>query len=186
MLYFSPSRGVEMKKSDDWYFQELITEFYNRVQDILIERGIKWADLARLIGLSPKTLSSMRSQNVNPSWTTVRKIAKTLDVSMDELTYEHKAPELYELYWAIPREIKDIDLQGMTCNQLLTIAYVTGNGNLKSIRHREDICKEEIQERLKAIKEGNKIEANGSVYMTVLNPNFKEGVEENSDKNSEK
>ena len=145
-----------MKKSDDWEFQEQITEFYNRIQDILIARDIKWADLARLIGLSPKTLSSMRSQNVNPSWTTVRKVAKALDVSMDELTYEHKAPELYELYWAVPREIKDIELQGMTCKQLLTIAYVTGNGNIKDIRHRDDICRDEIRERLAELKKENK------------------------------
>lgn len=137
---------------EKWEHDEEIKEFYNRIQDILAARGIRWADLARLIGLSPKTLSSMKSQNVNPSWTTVRKVAKALDVSMDELTYEHKSPELYELYWAVPREIRDIDLQGMTCKQLLTIAYVTGNGNIKDIRHRDDICREEIRERLEKIK----------------------------------
>ena len=152
MIQFLLIRGVDIMDFEKWEHEEEIREFYNRIQDILAVRGIRWADLARLIGLSPKTLSSMKSQNVNPSWTTVRKIAKALDVSMDELTYEHKAPELYELYWAVPREIRDIDLQGMTCKQLLTIAYVTGNGNIKDIRHRDDICREEIRERLEEVK----------------------------------
>lgn len=74
-----------------------VTELYDRIEELLKEFGIKWADLARLIGLSPKTLSSMRSQKVNPSWTTIRKIATVLDVSLDELTNDpYKTPELYD------------------------------------------------------------------------------------------
>ena len=63
-----------------------VTELYDRIEVLLKELGIKWTDLARLIRLSPKTLSSMRLQKVNPSWTTIRKIATVLDISLDELT----------------------------------------------------------------------------------------------------
>ena len=38
-----------------------VTELYDRIEELLKELGIKWADLARLIGLSPKTLSSLSS-----------------------------------------------------------------------------------------------------------------------------
>lgn len=146
-------RGDYMRQ--DKVDQEIeIKELYWRIHEILKERGIKWSDLARLIGMSPKTLSSMKSQNVNPSWTTVKKIANALDVSMDELTYEkYKAPHLYDLYWAIPREIRDVELQDMTCNQMIRLAYITGNPEIHQIRHRNDICKDEIHERLKRLEE---------------------------------
>ena len=86
-------------KDDKEVIEKQVVELYDRIQVLLTELGIKWADLARLIGLSPKTLSSMRSQKVNPSWTTIRKIASALDVSLDELIYDpRKTPELYELY----------------------------------------------------------------------------------------
>lgn len=140
-------------KDDKADIERQVTELYDRIEELLKELGIKWADLARLIGLSPKTLSSMRSQKVNPSWTTIRKIASALDVSLDELIYDpRKTPELYELYWAIPREIKNPDVQGMTCKQCITVAYVTGNGNISKISHRLDIRQADIRKKLSDIK----------------------------------
>ena len=131
-----------------------IKELYYRIHEILKERGIKWIDLARIIEMSPKTLSSMKSLNVNPGWTTVKRIAKALDVSMDELTYEdQKVPHLYKLYWAIPREIRDVELQNMTCNQMIRLAYITGNLEIHQIRHKNNICKDEILKRLKKLEE---------------------------------
>ena len=95
-------------KDDKADIERQVTELYDRIEVLLKELGIKWADLARLIGLSPKTLSSMRSQNVNPSWTNIRKIASALDVSFDELMYNpYKTDELYELYWTVPRVLKN-------------------------------------------------------------------------------
>lgn len=152
MLYFLYG-GVCMK-DDKALVERQVTELYNRIQDILDELGIKWADLARLIGLSPKTLSSMRSQKVNPSWTTIRKIASALDVSLDELIYDpRKTPELYELYWAVPRVLDNYDVQGMTCKQCITIAYVAGNGNVSSITHRLDVRREAIKRKLADLKD---------------------------------
>jgi transcriptional regulator with XRE-family HTH domain len=140
-------------KDDKADIERQVTDLYDRIEELLKELGIKWADLARLIGLSPKTLSSMRSQKVNPSWTTIRKIATALDVSLDELTNDpYKTPELYELYWAIPREIKNPDIQGMTCKQCTTIAYVTGNPGITSFEHRIDVRREAIKSKLDDLK----------------------------------
>ena len=141
-------------KDDKAEVERQVTELYNRIQDILDELGIKWADLARLIGFSPKTLSSMRSQKVNPSWTTIRKIAAALDVSLDELIYDpRKTSELYELYWTIPRVIMNPDIQGMTCKQCITIAYVTSSSDIKEVKHRNDVCRDEIKKKLADLKE---------------------------------
>jgi transcriptional regulator with XRE-family HTH domain len=141
-------------KDDKADVERQVTELYERIEELLKELGIRWADLARLIGLSPKTLSSMRSQKVNPSWTTIRKIASALDVSLDELMFNpYKTSELYELYWTIPRVIKNPDIQGMTCKQCITIANVTGNKDASSIKHRIDVRKEAIRSKLDAIKQ---------------------------------
>ena len=140
-------------KDDKADIERQVIELYDRIEELLKELGIKWADLARLIGLSPKTLSSMRSQKVNPSWTTIRKIAAALDVSLDELIYDPgKTPELYELYWTIPRVLKNADIQGMTCKQCITIACVTGNKDMNRIKHRIDARKEAIESKIDIMK----------------------------------
>ena len=140
-------------KDDKADIERQVTELYDRIEELLKELGIKWADLARLIGLRPKTLSSMRSQKVNPSWTTIRKIAAALDVSLDELIYDpRKTPELYELYWTIPRVLENPDIQGMTCKQCITIACVTGNQDVTIIEHRLDVQKDAIKNRLDELK----------------------------------
>ncbi len=130
-----------------------VKELYNRLDDIIRELGIRWSDLARLIGMSPKTLSSMKSLNVNPSWTSVRKIAQALDVSLDELIYEKgKTPRLYELYWAIPRYIKNIELQDTVCNHCLAIAYIAENEDMKFFEHRIDTRRNEVKTKIKELK----------------------------------
>lgn len=140
-------------KDDKADIERQVTELYDRIEVLPKELGIKWADLVRLIGLSPKTLSSMRSQKVNPSWTTIRKIATALDVSLDELIYDPgKTSELYELYWTIPMVLKNPDIQGMTCKQCITITCVTGNQNATIIEHRIDISKEVINSILEKNK----------------------------------
>ena len=142
-----------MRQPTDEATRGEVKALYNRIHWILDDRDIKSADLARLIGISPKTLSSMKSQNINPSFTTIKKIAAALDISLDELVDDlGKTPELYELYWAIPRVIKDKTIQQMTCKQMLTIAYATGGADCTSIPHRIDACREEIHQRLKEIE----------------------------------
>lgn len=142
-----------MRRAMDDESREEVRTLYNRIQWILDDRELKWADLAKLIGVSPKTLSSMKSQGVNPSFITVKKIAKALDISLDELVDDlGKTRELYELYWAIPRYITDTTVQGMTCKQMLTIAYATSGILQESYPHRIDVCREEIHERLRKLE----------------------------------
>ena len=93
-----------MRKPDkeSWHIE--VDEFYEKVYELLKLRGIKWIDLAKLTGVSAKTLSSMKMQKINPSFITVKRIANALDISIDELVNnKHKTKELYELEWAIPR-----------------------------------------------------------------------------------
>lgn len=88
---------MEDDKAD---IERQVIELYNREEKLLKKLDFILADFAKLIGLSPKTLSIMRPQKVNPSWTTVRKIAAALDISLDELIFNpRKTPELYKLYW---------------------------------------------------------------------------------------
>lgn len=138
-----------MRKATDESIRGEVRALYNRIQWILDDRDIRWADLAKLIGVNPKTLSSMKSQGVNPSFTTVKKIAVALDISLDELVDDlGKTKDLYELYWAIPRFITDKTIQSMTCKQMLAITYATGAPNQTEFPHRIDVCMKEIHEKL--------------------------------------
>ena len=85
-----------MRTPNDEKTKSEIKDFYARLQLLLDQRDMKWSDLALLISLNPKTISSMKSQLVNPSFTTVKKIAEALDVSLDEfIINEKKSDELY-------------------------------------------------------------------------------------------
>ena len=60
----------------------------------------------------------------------------------------YNTDELYELYWTIPWVLKNPEIQGMTCKQFITIANVTGNKDLSSIKHRIDVRREAIKSKL--------------------------------------
>ena len=145
-----------MRRAMDQETRGEVRALYNRIQWILDDRELRWTDLAKLIGVSPKTLSSMKSQCVNPSFITVKKIAKALDISLDELVDDlGKTRELYELYWAIPRYITDKTLQGMSCQQMLTITYATSGLLQESYPHRIDVCREEKKGLFILVKTSN-------------------------------
>ena len=130
-----------------------IRAFYERLQELLDERSLKWSELALLLDLSPKTLSSMKSQLVNPSFTTVRRIATALDVSLDELTADDsKAEELYDLYWAIPRYISNRDIQSLSCRQMMAITNATAGLDTSSPPDRIGTTTRELQEKLKKLR----------------------------------
>lgn len=142
-----------MRKPDkeSWHIE--VDEFYERVHELLKLRGIKWIDLAKLTGVSAKTLSSMKTQKINPSFITVKRIANALDVSIDELVNnKRKTNELYELEWAIPRLAPDPDIQGAICKYFLMLANKQANPNIKEIEHRDIICRRELEERLTNLK----------------------------------
>ena len=131
--------------------------FYYKLEQIIKERGTNWSKVSNLCGWNRRTLNSMKAQRINPSWSAVVKIAKALDVSLDELTEtKDKSPELLEYYWAVPRLIPDMMIQGMVCKMALLVAYNTAdsiNGTkTEPILHRDTICKAEMKEKCKALK----------------------------------
>ena len=139
-----------MRAPDDEKTKAEIKTFYERLQELLDQRGMRWSDLARLLGLNPKTLSSMKSQLVNPSFTTVRRIAEALDVSLDEfIMNDSKTDELHDLYWAIPRYIENKEIQAATCRQMLTMTYVTGGLSGRNEVSRLEVIKDEMERKLK-------------------------------------
>lgn len=167
MLHFLT--GKKMRKvNTNPELEKEIDYLYVRISDLLKERGLSWSKLAIMCGLNRRTIVSMRTQRINPSWTTMVKIANALDVSLDELTgRKDKQKELYELYWAIPRLLPDPDNQGMVCRQALMLAQSASDSiNGKETTHillRRDICKEEAKSRFKAAVDSEKAKGNKEV-----------------------
>lgn len=142
-----------MRTPNDDKTKSEIKDFYTRLQLLLDQREMKWSDLALLIGLNPKTISSMKSQLVNPSFTTVKKIAEALDVSLDEfINNENKSEELYELYWSIPRYIENQDIQSITCKQMMAITYATGALTPDHEESRMELTKKQIADKISELK----------------------------------
>lgn len=150
-------------KQDRKIIQEELKNLYYKSTNLLAEISIEGTDHARLIRMSPKTLPSMRSQKVNPSFTTIRRISEVLDISIDKLLYDHcKTPHLYEFYWTVPRAIMNIELQDMTCN------HVTDHKNMTEFRHRVDIRRDDIYEKRAELKKKEKLESEG--YRAPVEP----------------
>ena len=100
-----------MRAPTDDQTKEQVKALYDKIHLILKKRGLRWMDLAALLGMKNSTLSSMKSQCQVPSIFTIRKIAEVLDISMDELfDNPGRTQELYDLYWEIPRIL---DVHGM-------------------------------------------------------------------------
>lgn len=156
-----------------------IDYLYSRIQDLLIERGLSWSKLAVMCGLNRRTIVSMKTQRINPSWTTMVKIANALDVSLDELTgRKDKCPELYELYWAIPRLIPDQDNQGMICRQALMMSQ-SASDSIKGVQtehilYRKNVCKDEAKVRYKEAIDPEFAKANKKAYVTIVNGDEKD------------
>ena len=57
----------------------------NRIEEIRNARGIRQEELARLMGVSRQTISSLENGRYNPSITLAYKIAKYFDMTIEEL-----------------------------------------------------------------------------------------------------
>ena len=57
----------------------------SRIKELLKERGITISNLAEQIGTTQTSLSRALGENGNPTYDTLNKIAKVLDVDMSEL-----------------------------------------------------------------------------------------------------
>ena len=58
---------------------------YSTYEAIRAERGMKDTDVAKKAGLSPSTLSEWKTGKLTPGLESARKIARALDVTIDEL-----------------------------------------------------------------------------------------------------
>ncbi|MFR6472101.1 MAG: helix-turn-helix domain-containing protein [Turicibacter sanguinis] len=60
----------------------------SKIKKILIEKGIKQGELAKLVGVSAQTISDFINGKHDVASRTLYKIAKVLNVSMEELIEE--------------------------------------------------------------------------------------------------
>lgn len=65
--------------------------FKKKVEDILKEKDLKKADLARLLNIKPQTLNSFLTSN-NPTKDTVQKIADALGLDISEFFKDEYQP----------------------------------------------------------------------------------------------
>ena len=83
-----------------------VRQIYQNIDSLLRMKGLMWQDLAARIGIKPKTLSSMKSQNQNMSVLTMQRIAEALSVSVDELLNEDYGL-VEDIRWTVERYIPE-------------------------------------------------------------------------------
>lgn len=127
----------------------LIERFYENLGRIIEARGIRWKDLAMLIGISSNTLSSMKAQRVNPSLTRIVKIAETLEVSVDELIGNRNASQgLYDIFWRTPKVIKSVEKQDQICANISQIIDAASDSGDFHAGDRNIVCSRLVQNKL--------------------------------------
>lgn len=57
----------------------------NRIEDIRKQKGIRQEELAKMLAVSRQTISSLENGRYNPSITLAYKIAKTFDMTIEEV-----------------------------------------------------------------------------------------------------
>ena len=57
----------------------------NRIEEIRKERGVRQEELAKFMGVSRQTISSLENGRYNPSITLAYKIAKYFDMTIEEV-----------------------------------------------------------------------------------------------------
>ncbi|NLY71018.1 MAG: helix-turn-helix transcriptional regulator [Clostridiales bacterium] len=57
----------------------------NRIEEIRTKKGIRQEDLAKLMGVSRQTISSLENGRYNPSIMLAYKIAKYFDMTIEEV-----------------------------------------------------------------------------------------------------
>ncbi len=137
--------------------EEEITRLYTKIEEKLKERGLSWSKLAVMCGLNRRTLVSMRAQLTNPSWTTMLKVSRALDISLDELTGgQEKTQELFDYCWAIPRLFPEQAEQSKICRQALMMAQsardTIDGKQTEKILVRTAVSREEAKQRYKEVE----------------------------------
>ncbi len=148
-----------MGKKIDSEDKVAIEQFYTNLGKILDERGILWKDLALLMGISANSLSSMKSQLINPSLGKLLQIAEILEVSIDELIGARQISKgLYDVFWTMPTEIKSIEKQDQICESIMKIINATNNTSPASSTDRRTACARNVHYRLEEAIRNKEIE----------------------------
>ena len=66
----------------DNFTMELIN-IQKRIRECIMDSDIKQKDIAKLVGVSPQTISKYMKKNIFPALDTLAKLCKILDVSAD-------------------------------------------------------------------------------------------------------
>ncbi len=148
-----------MGKKIDSEDKAVIEQFYTNLGRLLDERGIMWKDLALLMGISANSLSSMKSQRINPSLDKLLQIAEVLEVSVDELIGTRQVSQgLYDVFWTMPTEIKSLEKQDQICESIMQIINATNNTSPASSSDRRTACARYVRYRLEEAIRDKEIE----------------------------
>ena len=139
-----------MRKQNDIETEQTVTVFYDNMSDLVKERDIKMKDLSMMMGIGPRTLSSMKSQNQNPGLMSMKKIADTLDVTLDELIDDDRkdSMDLHNLVWFL-RKIRNTKNASIIYKQLLSIGETLAQIPEYCSFDREEASRSETQRRVK-------------------------------------
>lgn len=77
MVYFGRKASFTSKWEGD--------EMKNRIEEIRNEKGVRQEDLARLMGVSRQTISSLENGRYNPSIMLAHKIAQYFGMAIEEV-----------------------------------------------------------------------------------------------------
>lgn len=148
-----------MEKKIDREDKAIIEQFYSNLGRLLDERGILWKDLALLMGISANTMSSMKSQRINPSLDKLLQIAEILEVSIDELIGARQVSQgLYDVFWTMPTEIKSIEKQNQICASIMQIINAANNTPSSVFADRRTTCARNVHSRLEEATRDKEIE----------------------------
>ena len=68
-------------------YDKVVDNFWNNVDLVLKERGMASMELAKKLGISPKTLSSKKASRCNVSIASAKEMAEAMGTSIERLVY---------------------------------------------------------------------------------------------------
>ena len=144
--------GDYMRTCDDEMTKKLVRNFYDNISMKLKEMKIRWMDLAKIVGIDHRTLSSMKSQNQNPSITVGLKIAAALDCTIEELVKDpttKNRPDIEDLNWLMHRVL---DTNDSRIDQIAKITCTLADKPSDIWNNRKVITREEMKQKVHDIE----------------------------------
>jgi len=126
----------------------------NNIKSLLLEKGLSQSDLAILSGISKQNISDIVQNKLKPGVDFALKIAKVLDVSVEELF------ELTDNAWCRIAKTEEgstlfLDIYEMKIIDNNSKRKLMSTGEYVLLKERRSISKAEYDERLKAFIKGN-------------------------------